>query len=139
MKTLHTSSLAERHQRNQTVRADVVFGSSSKRCVGIGICQVNPYDSNPSKLGISCCQRVDTQISRSGSDQLRFQFSRSNICKKMITRQFAFSRFRIVDLLVLPEWLTVQLQIEPAELVPGTYAVTFSETSIAVLIRIAGV
>ncbi|PHN03935.1 hypothetical protein CRP01_23990 [Flavilitoribacter nigricans DSM 23189 = NBRC 102662] len=118
------------------LKADVVFGSPTNRCVGIGICQVNPYQSTVVSRHLSCCQRVETTLHFSQPDRLIFSFSRKKICKKMIGRQFAYSRFRIKDALELSDWLTDQLGTGKAELIPGTYPVIFEEEWISVAIRI---
>jgi hypothetical protein len=138
MKTLQKSSFTKDTHKQQAIKADVVFGSPTKRCVGIGICQVNPYRSGKAvNEHIPCCQQVETLIHRSGtSDRLHFHFSRKKICKKMIAQQFAYSRFRIPDPLMLPDWLTEALELSAEQLLPGVYPVVFGEESIEVSIRI---
>jgi hypothetical protein len=136
MKTLHKSFYFQDKKEEKTVRADVVFGSPTKRCVGIGICQVNPYRSNAVNRNLPCCQQVETTLQLIHPDRLEFSFSRKKICKKMIGRQFAYSKFRITDGLRLPEWLEASLEIGKAHLVPGTYPVLFGEESIRVSIKI---
>lgn len=136
MKTLQKSSFSQSSKKKQAIKADVVFGSPTKRCVGIGICQVNPYQAAPQNRNIPCCQRVETTICPVQSDRLQFSFSRKKICKKMIAQQFAFSRFRITDPLQLPDWLMGSLDLGDARLAPGVYPVVFEEDSIRVLIRV---
>lgn len=137
MKTLQESSFLAGQKIETAIRADVVFGSPTKRCVGIGICQVNPYRSMPENRSIPCCQRVSTHLSLVQPDRIRFRFSRKKICKKMVSRQFAFSRFRITDPLALPDWLTETLALNTnATLAPGIYPVRFEEAWIEVSIRI---
>lgn len=143
MKTLHTlenTAIAVHGTNKRIITADVVFGSPAKRCVGIGICKVNPYDATLSvDHALPCCQKVMTQIRLIGADQLEFCFSRQKICKKLIARQFAFSRFRIEDETIMPEWLNEELGIPAVRLVKGAYPVTFDETVIRVSIRVRSV
>jgi len=141
MKTLHTLSNVslDTHETLKTLKADVVFGSPSKRCAGIGICKVNPHDTGTLDFKLPCCQKVETEINPIAKDQLEFRFSRSKICKTLIARQFAFSRFRITDPLILPDWLTTQLKITPSSLIKGAYPVVFGTNFISVRIRIVSV
>jgi hypothetical protein len=141
MKTLHTLSSVslDTHETLKTLKADVVFGSPAKRCAGIGICQVNPNDAGTLDLKLPCCQKVETEINQIAKDQLEFRFSRSKICKKLIARQFAFSRFRLNDPLMLPDWLTDQLKIAPSCLTKGAYPVVFGTNFISVRIRMVSV
>lgn len=139
MKTLHTSENAATavHETNvKVITADVVFGSPAKRCVGIGICKVNPHNALPADLALPCCQKVITQIRRSTPDQLEFNFSRRKICKKLISRQFAFSRFRIEDETVMPGWLSEAFDLEEVRLMRGSYPVVFGADYIRVSIRV---
>lgn len=138
MKTLHTfsSTVPAVYQAAKTIKADVVFGSPSKRCIGIGICKVNPHNSLQPDLRVPCCQKVDSEIQQIAPDLLEFRFSRAGICKKLIARQFAFSRFRIDDCLQLPDWLTAAFQLAPVQLVKGAYLVRFTPDFICVRIRV---
>ncbi|MCB0628567.1 MAG: hypothetical protein KDD15_02510, partial [Lewinella sp.] len=68
-----------------------------------------------------------------------FRFSRRLICKKLISRQFAFSRFRIENELTMPAWLTEQLALPEVSLVKGAYPVFFAENYIWVCIRVRSV
>lgn len=136
MKTLHKPSYFQHQKEEKEVRADVVFGSPTKRCIGIGICQVNPYRSEAVNRNLPCCQRVETRLQLTHPDRLHFSFSRKKICKKMIAQQFAYSKFRITDSLILPNWLEEPFDLQGAQLVPGTYPVVFGEESIRVSIKI---
>lgn len=136
MKTLPKSSYLKTTGKERTVKADVVFGSPTKKCVGIGICQVNPYGSIPKNRSIPCCQQVETQIQAVQLDWLQFSFSRKEICKKMIAQQFAYSRFRITDSLLLPNWMMESLELGEARMVPGVYPVVFEGECIRVSIKI---
>lgn len=141
MKTLHILSNInlDTHETLKTLKADVVFGSPTKRCAGIGICKVNPHQSGTLDLKLPCCQKVETEIDQIAKDQLEFRFSRSKICKKLIARQFAFSRFRINDSLILPDWLINELKITPSSLAKGAYPVVFGTNFISVRIRMVSV
>lgn len=138
MKTLHTCSTLDRvtHETTEPIKADVVFGSPAKRCNGIGICKVNPYDSYVSDMALPCCQKVSAQIVALTADQWEFRFSRRRICKKLISTQFAFSRFRIDDELLLPEWLSDHFGLPEVRLQRGAYPVVFEADSIRVRIRV---
>jgi hypothetical protein len=139
MKTLHAfenAALAVHETNSKVITADVVFGSPAKRCAGIGICKVNPHNALPADQALPCCQKVITQIQKCAPDQLEFSFSRQKICKKLISRQFVFSRFRIDDETLMPLWLSEQLSMPAVQLVKGAYPVFFTDEVILMRMRV---
>lgn len=139
MKTLTKDMTAGALSTTHPIRfitADVVFGSPAKRCAGTGICKLQPHATASAQAAVPCCQGVSTDISLEPSGRLAFTFSRSGICKKLISRQFAFSRFRIEHALPLPHWLTQALQLPAAQLERGVYPVVFTKKNIKVSVRL---
>jgi hypothetical protein len=67
---------------------------------------------------------------------LEFSFSRQKICKKLISRQFVFSRFRIDDETLMPLWLSEQLSMPAVQLVKGAYPVFFTDEVILMRMRV---
>ena len=123
-KLLSTADFIHLEYPTKALEANVVFGQTSRRCQGSGICRVDMVTAqvDPS-LALNCCGFNRASISCNEVGRLRFSFSASTLCKKMANKQFRQGWFRVEEDFQVPNWINEQLDCNNACIKAGIYSV----------------
>lgn len=121
MRTTHntTSAQVQRNYSGQKVRAEVVLGSPSANCGGVGICRVMAYGEGS---GISC-PKVAAWISATEEGRLRFEFEKSSMEGRYLRRHFRWLLFQVFEDYLVPFAVLKALKFEQRTIHPGIYQV----------------
>lgn len=113
------------HPRNlRSVRANVVFGQTSRRCQGSGICRVDMVQATLDQPSLSsCCGRNPALVECNEEGRLRFKFPAADLCKKMERQQFRRGYFRVDEDFCAPAWLLERLGCRQMYIRRGSYPV----------------
>ena len=121
MRTTQTNP--SRHLRGafdkQKVRADVVLGSPSANCGGVGICRVMAYGEG---AAISC-PKVASWICLTQDNKIRIEFLKSSMEGRFMRRHFRWMLFQVFEAYVIPYPLLTGCKIEHRTIRPGIYQV----------------
>lgn len=111
-------------QSLQAVRANVVFGQTSRRCQGSGICRVDMVQAGIDLPAVgTCCGRNPALIERNEQGRLRFKFPVASLCKKMERQQFGRGYFCVDEDFRTPSWLLERLNCRQMYIRRGNYPV----------------
>jgi hypothetical protein len=100
------------------LKAEVVFGKPSKKCLGTGICKVLPHQTT-NNCG---CTSATVELRKADEHTLLMRFRREALCSKRL-EQFTHDRFLVEESLPLPEFVKEGLELDAAFLLSGCYAV----------------
>lgn len=103
----------------QAIRAEVVLGSPSSGCNGVGICRVMAQG-----YGLDCpCPKTAAKLSVTEEGKLRFSFQKSSMSADYLRRHFGWLLFQVTEPCRLPLRITAALQTERRRIEPGVYQV----------------
>ncbi len=103
------------------MRTDVILGSPSANCSGVGICRVMAYgEERPSEW---TCPLVSAWMSVTENSKLRFEFEKSNLNKSVLKAHFRWMLFQVVEPYVVPYSLLPGKRIAERTIRPGVYQV----------------
>lgn len=114
-----TSTRLHRVHSEQKVRADVVLGSPSANCGGVGICRVMAQGE---RTGISCPVTA-AWISRTTEGKLRFEFDKSTMERRYMRRHFSWLLFQVFEPYTVPYSLLRYEKLAQRTIQPGIYQV----------------
>lgn len=105
----------------QRMRTDVILGSPSANCSGVGICRVmahreGGYPDLP-------CPWVRAWLSQTGMGKLRLEFDKASLSKAILEEHFAWGLFQVLEPYVVPYQLLPGLKIAERTIQPGVYQV----------------
>lgn len=121
MRTLQNTTTVQ-HQKaysGQKVRAEVVLGSPSANCGGVGICRVMAYGED---ADISC-PRVASWLSITKEGKIRFEFEKDSMEGRFMRRHFRWFLFQVFETYVVPRSILGPLKLEQRAIRPGIYTV----------------
>ncbi|MBK8192329.1 MAG: hypothetical protein IPK76_03740 [Lewinellaceae bacterium] len=121
MRTLQntTSSQLQRANSVQKVRAEVVLGSPSANCSGVGICRVMAHGA-----GVNfTCPKVNALLSYTTDGKLRFEFDKTSMEGRYMRRHFRWALFQVFEAYTVPYQLFGKLKLEQRTIQPGIYQV----------------
>lgn len=105
----------------QRIRTDVILGSPSANCHGVGICRVLAHrEEEPSSYS---CPRVNSWLSVTETGRLRFEFEKNSLDKDTLERHFKWKVFQVTEAYVIPYSLLRHLRIAERTIKPGVYPV----------------
>ncbi|MFN0014487.1 MAG: hypothetical protein ACKVU2_08055 [Saprospiraceae bacterium] len=110
------------------IRTDVVLGSPSANCSGVGICRVLAQGE---MAGITC-PKVATSISLTKEGKMRFEFEKSSMEGRYMRRHFRWLLFQVFEPCLVPYSLLKSAKIEQRTIRPGIYQVWESEECLIV-------
>ena len=121
MRTTFTTPSIQRQRTlsEQKVRAEVVLGSPSANCGGVGICRVMAYGEG---VGV-ICPTTTALLSHTEEGKLRFEFQKSSMEGRFLRRHFRWMLFQVLETYVVPYKLMGALKIEQRTIQPGIYQV----------------
>ena len=121
MRTTYTTPTFLTHQNigGQKVRAEVVLGSPSANCGGVGICRVMAFGEG---AGITC-PKVAAWISLTEEGKLRFEFQKSSMDGRFMRRHFRWMLFQVFEAYVVPYRLLGASKFASRTIQPGIYQV----------------
>ena len=105
------------------VYANVLFGQSSNRCRGAGICQVELYSGKKIGDGKDFCRQAVGMIGVNEKGRLFFRFVKYSICKKPAQAQFEKGVFQVKEDFLLPEAVISRLGGKVKNIRAGAYSV----------------
>ena len=107
-------------QNNQFVyQAQVILGSPSSGCNGVGICRIY-MTAKP--VTTTCPIMMAGPINR-GNGRLRISFRKTGLSNYAVKKHFSWGLFQMIETFVLPAWAQRKLQLTQTEILPGTYTV----------------
>ncbi|TNE69183.1 MAG: hypothetical protein EP344_00545 [Bacteroidetes bacterium] len=114
-----TSARLNRAYSGQKVRADVVLGSPSANCSGVGICRVMARKGE----GEISCPTVNSWISITTDGKLRFEFEKNSMEGRYMRRHFRWLLFQVIEEYVVPRPVLGPLKFKERTIKPGIYQV----------------
>lgn len=103
----------------QKVRADVVLGSPSANCSGVGICRVMASGEG-SQVS---CPKVQAWIGVTKEGKLRFEFEKSSMDGRFMRRHFRWLLFQVLEPYLVPYATLKSLKLKERTIQPGIYTV----------------
>lgn len=130
MRTTYTTPTVNVHPNwsEQKVRGEVVLGSPSANCGGVGICRVMAAGQDANIR----CPKVQAFISLTEEGKLRFEFQKSSMEGRYMRRHFRWLLFQVFETYVVPHPVTKGLKIAQRTIKPGIYQVWDVEGSLIV-------
>jgi hypothetical protein len=121
MRTLQNTASIQHQRANsgQKVRAEVVLGSPSANCSGVGICRVMAYGEGAQ---ISC-PKVVTWVSITKEGKIRFEFEKGSMEGRYMRRHFRWALFQVFEDYVIPHSILGSIRLENRTIKPGIYQV----------------
>ena len=121
MRSTYTTPPVQRFPvlNEQKVRTDVVLGSPSANCGGVGICRVMARGEGADVT----CPKTDAWLSLTEEGRLRFEFQKSSMEGRFLRRHFRWMLFQVLEPYVVPYRLLGGLKIEQRTIQPGIYQV----------------
>lgn len=120
-----TSNFKSRPQRAlaaiQRIRTDVILGSPSANCSGVGICRVMAHSTEG--LSEATCPRVKAWLSVTASGKLRFEFEKDSLSEEMLQKHFSWMLFQVLEPCMIPYRLLRYRTIAQRTIRPGIYQV----------------
>lgn len=101
------------------IRTDVVLGSPSANCSGVGICRVMAQGENTETK----CPRVATWVSVTKEGKIRFEFEKDSMEGRYMRRHFRWLLFQVFEPCLVPYNLLRSTKIEQRTIRPGIYQV----------------
>jgi hypothetical protein len=123
---IYTSNAIQKADR---ICSDVVLGSPSSNCNGVGICRVMVAgDRTPSMS----CPSISTWLSKNAQGRLQMNFPKQYLDRACLNRHFAWYLFTVAEPYRLSPRLCSALGITDPWIKPGIYRVFESEETLAV-------
>ncbi len=114
----------------ERVRTDVVLGSPSANCSGVGICRVMAH--HPEREMAYSCPHISAWLSTTINGRLRFEFEKSSIDEETMRIHFPWLLFQVAEPYVVPYPLLRHRTIAQRTIRPGIYRVWDSGTHLIV-------
>lgn len=114
-----TTARPQRAYSGHKIRTDVVLGSPSSNCSGVGICRVMAYGENPDMK----CPRVAAWVSVTEEGKMRFEFEKASMEGRYMRRHFRWLLFQVFEPCLIPFSLLRSTTIEQRTIRPGIYQV----------------
>lgn len=105
----------------RSIRSEVVFGTPSSGCDGVGICRIIPVSRK-----VACkCPSVTAQINLASNGRLRMKFNKDSMERRFMKRHFGWMLFQVLEPYEIPRSLVRKLGLEGSDLLimPGIYTV----------------
>ncbi|MCS6929761.1 MAG: hypothetical protein NZM43_09715 [Saprospiraceae bacterium] len=104
------------------VRTDVILGSPSADCSGVGICRVMAHGEGE-RLKVAC-PYISAWLSVTQEGKLRFEFDKLALDGTILERHFSEMLFRVFEPYVIPYYLlSDKKKVAERTIWPGIYPV----------------
>jgi len=114
---------------NIAIRSDVILGSPSARCNGVGICRVMGIGEHPE----SPCARFRAELSLNEKGQIMFVFSKNEFDAGQLHKHFRWGLFQVLEPYRVSARLCRQIGWKSGWIYPGAYRVWETATSLTVI------
>lgn len=115
-------------QVQTAIKSDIILGSPSAGCQGVGICRVMLHDEM-----IQCkCPKVAAWLSVGANGKLRISFLKSAMRSDYIRQHFGWNLFQVHEPYALPRRITRSLGLAPTSILPGVFQVLETQQWITV-------
>lgn len=114
-----------------SITAEVIFGSLSKNCRGVGICKVDVHGRASSSCK-KCPCRTQAEIAVLENGQVRFTFETARLNKFLFNRYFRNLEFPVPEGFVFTPELLQELGLSHFTVRPGIYPVNDQSGTVAV-------
>ncbi|MDW8230579.1 MAG: hypothetical protein RMJ33_12150 [Saprospiraceae bacterium] len=105
----------------QRIRTDVILGSPSANCSGVGICRVMAYrDGGHPHVP---CPYLRAWLSVTNVGRLRFEFEKTSLSAAIVEEHFPWMLFQVLEPYIVPYRLLPGLKIAERTIRPGVYQV----------------
>lgn len=106
-------------QVQSAIKSDIILGSPSAGCQGVGICRVMLHDEM-----IQCkCPKVTAWLSVGANRKLRVSFLKSTMTSDYIQQHFGFQLFQVQEPYALPRRITRALGMPATTITSGVFPV----------------
>lgn len=106
---------------------EVVFGTPSKNCSGMGICMVaRPYSSFLQRI---ICPSVLSKATCLNNQTVRFEFHRNDMSSAIIIQRFLDPYFLIEEPFALPVYLARKWSLDRRWAAPGAYPLIYQDNT----------
>ncbi len=114
-----TTAIPQRTYSGHKIRTDVVLGSPSSNCSGVGICRVMAQGENQDLK----CPRVAAWMSITEEGRLRMEFEKDSMESRYMKRHFRWLLFQVFEPYLVPYTLLRSTKLEQRTIHPGIYQV----------------
>lgn len=104
--------------------SDVVFGSPSANCNGLGVCKITTIGQAAKQYG--SCQSVGGLFSKDQQGDLQVLIPKSKVCVMLFRKYFMKGKIELKKPCPIPQYLQQYLGYAKPALTPGCYPI-FSE------------
>jgi hypothetical protein len=112
----------------EALRSDVVLGSPSARCNGVGICRVMGVGEYP-----DCpCPRISTLLLPNPNGAIRLAFDKSTLSAELLQQHFGWGVFQVLEPYRISPRMCKQLGWKSGWIHPGVYKVWESESALII-------
>jgi len=125
---IHVPLHVKRIRIVRKIKSDLVLGSPSSGCQGVGICQM----VNISHETACKCPRVGATIGFSEHGRLRISFKKDTMDIRCLRRHFSWGLFQVLEPYRVPEFVSSGLSINAYTIHPGVYPAWESEDTVIV-------
>jgi hypothetical protein len=113
------SALLPYRQFQTAIKSDIILGSPSAGCQGVGICRVMLHD----EMILCKCPKQLAWITVGPNRKLRVNFLKSDLSPDQIQQHFSWNLFQVQEPYALPRRITRALGIPPTSIAPGVFPV----------------
>jgi len=108
--------------------SQVVLGSPSTGCSGLGICKMYMSD-HPIQVR---CPVISVWLMNSEGSRLRISFAKASMESRYRKRHFRWNLFQVLEPFDLPGWTQRKLELTQRRIEPGIYNVWETEEALIV-------
>ena len=108
--------------------SQVVLGSPSTGCNGVGICKMYLKGRHSSLR----CPVMAAWLMNSDTGRLRISFSKAAMEGRYLKRHFRWNLFQVLEAFDLPAWTRRKLELAQCRIEPGIYTVWETEEAFIV-------
>lgn len=101
--------------------SDVVFGSPSANCNGLGVCKITTIGQSARQYG--SCQSVGGLFSKTMQGDLQVLIPKSKVCVTLFRKYFMKGKIELKKPCPIPQYLRQYLGHSKTELTPGCYPI----------------
>jgi hypothetical protein len=105
----------------RSIRSEVIFGTPSSGCEGVGICRIIPVARK-----VACkCPSITAQINVTPAGRLRMRFSKESMEPRFMKRHFGWMLFQVLEAYEIPQSVVRKLNLDESQgwIYPGIYTV----------------
>ena len=114
-----TPELMHGKRAQKKVKTEMILGSPSSGCQGVGICRVMAYG----EMKTYKCPKVTAWLTVTKNGNMRVSFWKSEMDSRFVKRHFGWMLFQVYEAYELPGGIALALGLDEALVRPGIYSV----------------